>query len=290
MPDSAGRLRVATAFLLALFIIGADATAQVRLFNNAPWQAPLRQQDSANSGAWWVTPLASALVPGTGQLMRGQDRGAFYLVAEAFLLQRFISLWAQANKEEDLYRNLALKVARAPFAPSMRDTVFEYFEQMGRYGQSGPYDTDPGPRLVPPVDEGTYNGNIWALARRTFFTANTTPPDTSIAYQSALAFYRSHAIGPNYQWSWEQAAIEQDLFRQTIKQGDDTFRQATQQLGLLLANHFISAVDALVSERLSRSGRRVAISHQLWFPGRQSWAGGGDQSGAGVRMVVEIGF
>jgi hypothetical protein len=216
--------------------------------------------------------------------MRGQDRGAIYLVAEAFVLQRFVSLWKQSHREENMYRDLALKVARAPFAPMTRDTVFEYFEQMGRYGESGPYDTDPGPRLAPPADETTYNGNIWALARHTYFTSSTTPPDTSIAYQSALAFYRAHAIGPNYLWSWKQAGIEQDLFRQSIKQGDDTFRQATQQLGLLLANHFISAVDALVSERLSRHGRRIRVAHQLWLPPTTQ------KTGAEARMLIEIGF
>jgi hypothetical protein len=224
----------------------------------------LRQPDSTHHSTW-LAPIASAIVPGTGQLLLGQDRGALYLIAEVFLLQRSISLWNESKAEERRYRDIALKVARAPFDGMIRDTVFEYFEQMGRYVESGAYDTDPGPALVPPTDEATYNGNIWALARRTYFRGTTTPPDTSIEFQTALAFYRGRAIGPNYRWSWRNASIEQDLFRQTIGQGDETFRRATQQLGLLLANHFISAVDAFVSERLSRRHRAVTLQHQLWL-------------------------
>lgn len=220
---------------------------------------------NAERGGSWFSPIASAIIPGSGQLIRKEDRGAIYIIAEVFLLQRFISLWNESRDEEKSYRELALKVARAPFGATLPDTVFEYFEQMGRYRESGAYDTDPGPALVPPTDESTYNGNIWALARRTYFSGTTVPPDTSIVFQTALAFYRSRAIGPNYQWSWQNAVVEQDLFRQTIQHGDETFRRATQQLGLLLANHFLSAVDAFVSERLSRGRRNVRLEHRLWF-------------------------
>jgi hypothetical protein len=229
----------------------------------APWKASITQ-DTLRRGPWFA-PVASAIVPGAGQLMRGEDRGAIYFIAEAFLLQRFISLWTASHREEDRYRELAIKIARAPFAPTLRDTVFEYFEQMGRYVESGPFDTDPGSRLVPPTDESTYNGAIWGLARRTYFSGTTTPPDTSVTYQSALAFYRRRAIGPGFQWSWQSLPAEQDLFRQTIKQGDDNFRQATRQLGLLLANRFLSAVDAFVSEKLSHRARGLRLDHQVWL-------------------------
>jgi hypothetical protein len=133
--------------------------------------------------------------------------------------------------------------------------VFEYFEQMGRYVESGPFDTDPGSAIVPPTDEQSYNGQIWALARRTFFTdPDVTPPPDAPEYQRALAFYGSRAIGPNYQWSWRNAGLEQDLYRQAIRQSDQAFRQASQGLGLLLANHLLSAVDAAITERLARRG------------------------------------
>lgn len=216
------------------------------------------------SRATWARPLASGIVPGTGQLLGGRERGALYLVAEAFLLTRALALGAEGRRERDRYRRLALVVARAQFAQVDTDTVFEYFEQMGRYVESGPFDTDPGTALVPPVDERTYNGQIWALARRTFFAdPDVTPPPDAPEYQRALAFYTSRAIGPNYQWSWRNAGLEQDLYRQAIRQSDRAFRQASQGLGLLLANHLLSAVDAAITERLARPGRGPRIETRL---------------------------
>jgi hypothetical protein len=215
--------------------------------------------------ATWVRPLASGIVPGTGQLLGGRERGALYLVAEAFLLTRVLSLSAEGRRERDRYRELARVVARAAFAPSEADTVFEYFEQMGRYVESGPFDTDPGPAIVPPADERTYNGQIWALARRTFFPdPDVPPPPDAPEYQRALTFYSSRAIGPNFQWSWRNAGLEQDLYRQTIRESDEAFRHASRGLGLLLANHILSAVDAAITERLARRGGAVQVESGLY--------------------------
>lgn len=212
-----------------------------------------------------MRPLASGIVPGTGQLLAGRERGALYLVAEAFLLTRVLSLSAEGRRERDRYRELARVVARAPFGPTDADTVFEYFEQMGRFVESGPFDTDPGPGIVPPADERTYNGQIWALARRTYFAdPEVVPPPDAPEYQRALSFYTSRAIGPNFQWSWRNAGLEQDLYRRTIRESDEAFRQASQGLGLLLANHILSAVDAAISERLARRGRAVQVRSGLY--------------------------
>ena len=211
----------------------------------------------------WLPPVASLVVPGSGQILQGQSRGAIYLAVEGLLLVRFFSFQADGRRESDRYRDLAFRVARAPFGPSVRDTVFEYFEQMGRYVESGPFDTDPGPGLVPPVDERTYNGDIWTLARNTFFTNPDSIPDVeSEEYQRALQFYRSRAIGPEFLWSWRNAGLEQDLYRQSIRKSDEGFRRATQQLGLLLANHLISAVDGFVTGRLG-GGKRIAVRSAL---------------------------
>jgi hypothetical protein len=210
--------------------------------------------------AEWARPLASAVIPGAGQLMARRDRGALYLVAEAFLLTRILGLNAEGRRERDRYRELAWVVARGQYLPAVQDTVFEYYEQMGKYVESGPFDADPGPGFEPTTDERTYNGQIWALARRTFFPdPDQPPPADSPEYQRALAFYTGRAVGPGFQWSWRNAGLEQDLYRQTIRQSDDAFRAATQHLGLLLANHVLSAVDAFISERLSQGGRTIAL-------------------------------
>jgi len=213
----------------------------------------------------WLPPLASAIIPGSGQLMMGQERGALYLAIEALLITRFFALQGDGRQAADRYRDLALQVARQPFNPVIRDTVFEYFEQMQKFIESGPFDTDPGAALVPPTDERIFNGSIWRLARETFFTNPDSLPDPgSLEYQQALEFYRRRAIGENFRWSWRNAGLEQDLYRQSIQRSDESFRQASQYLGLVLANHLLSAIDAFVTVRLSRNGRTVHLNSAIW--------------------------
>lgn len=229
------------------------------------------------SPAPWLPPAASALLPGTGQLLQGNNRGAVYLAVEGLLLLRFVSFYTEGQQESDRYRDLAFSVARAPYQPTVRDTTFEYFEQVGKYVDSGPFDADPGPGFEPPTDARSYNGSIWLLARQTFFAHPDSIPDpASPEYQRALEFYRARAVGPNFLWSWRNAGLEQDLYRGSIEQSDESFRRATQHLGLLLANHLISAVDAFITGRLGkrdrltvRSGLAAGLSGEPW-----RWTGG----------------
>jgi hypothetical protein len=251
---------------------GAPARFHVPGFVALPAEQGARPQ--------WLATLSSALVPGTGQLLLRQDHAVIYLIAEAFFLYRFISLSDKAGSDEARYRDLAFRVARASFGPVQSDTVFEYFEQMGVYVESGAFDTEPGPALVPPTDESSYNGRIWSLARKTYFSNPESPPDTATSeYRTALEFYRRRAVGPNFQWSWRTSPFEQDLYRQSIAQGDEAFRRASTHLGLLLANHFLSMVDAFVSQRLAGRGAPVELDHRL-----RSGAPGSFQLEFGLRI------
>ncbi len=224
---------------------------------------PFVVDSSTLASPGWVRPISPAIIPGSGQLMASQDRGVVYLAVEAFLVIQLISSSGEGTRERDRYKDLAFTIARAPFAPARRDTTFEYFEQMERFIESGPFDTEPSSSLVPPTDELTYNGSIWRLARETFLADPVDPDTSSTEYQSALAFYRERAIGPNFQWSWRDAGLEQDLYRQSIKRSDDAFRSSTQYLGLLLANHLLSAIDAFVSYRLSENGTTAQLQSSL---------------------------
>jgi hypothetical protein len=232
----------------------------------------------------WLRPVASAVLPGAGQLLGGQDRGVLYLAAEVVLVATYFGARSEGRRERNRFRDLAFTVARAPFEPMLRDTVFEYFEQLEKFNESGPLDVDPGPGFVPPTDERTYNGQIWALARQTFFADPDDPPDPeSEEFLRALEFYRSRAVGPNFFWSWRDAGLEQDLYRQSIRQSDAAFRRATQRLGLILVNHLLSTVDAFISERLSRRRRPTRVQALIW-----SLPGGADGIGAGV--VIDVAF
>ncbi len=222
-------------------------------------------QDTSTNHVGWLAPAASAVIPGTGQLLNNQDRGLVYLAAEVLLLNRYFSSRSTGNRERDRFRELAFTIARAPFAPTVRDTVFEYFEQVGMFVESGPFDADPGPGFSPPLDETTFNGQVWALARKTFFPDPDNPPDQeSEEFLRALEFYRDRAVGPNFLWSWQDADSDRDLFRRSIRESDAAFRRATQQIGLVLVNHLLSTVDAFVSQRLSRRNRQADLTSWIW--------------------------
>src|SRR5437773_1684296 len=217
---------------------------------------PQQQEPSARV---FVRPLASLLLPGTGQLLAHQDRGAVYLAAEVYLVSRFLQLDHEAMAEARRFQNLAFDVARRSFGPVRRDTIFEYYEQMDRFAESGSYDTDPGAAFAPESDPRTYNGAVWLLARRTYWEDPAVPPDpTSLQYWRAVQFYQARAVGPNFQWSWRDHSLEHEVFRDFIRRSDDAFRRAQNQVGLLLAYHVLSTVDALISARLSAAAGRAA--------------------------------
>lgn len=218
--------------------------------------------DSATTAArarLWLPPLASLVVPGSGQLITGRDRGLVYIAAEVYLLSRYVQLLQDGHHGSSRYRELAFTVAQRGFATARRDTVFEYYETLERFTASGVFDRNPTGAFTPEDDPSTYNGTVWLLAQRTFWPDPTHPPAPGTQpYIDAINFYRAHAIGPNYQWSWQDAPLEQEEYRATIRASDNAFRNAQNQLGLLLANHLASAIDALISSRLSAGLRRPA--------------------------------
>ncbi len=233
--------------------------------------------DSAGAAArarLWVRPVASLILPGAGQVWAKQDRGLIYLATEALVLSRYLQLSHDAHRGASRYRELAFAVARRGFTATRRDTVFEYYETMERFTSSGEFDSDPGPGVAPETDPTTYNGSVWLLARRTFWSdPDIPPPPTSPEYQLALQFYRGHAVGPDFRWSWHDASLEQEEFRATIRSSDNAFRRAQSQLGMLLANHLVSAIDALISSRLTAGLHRPTTVHTTWLGGRWTQVG-----------------
>ena len=217
------------------------------------------QQQQEPPASVLVRPLASLIIPGMGQLMAHQDRGAVYIAAEVYLLSRYLQLDHEATVEARRFQSLAFDVARQSFVPLRRDTIFEYYEQMERFAESGRYDADTGPAFIPESDPATYNGSVWLLARRTFWADPNIPPDpTSLQYWKALQFYQARAVGPNFLWSWRNHSLEHEVFRDYIRRSDNAFRRAQNQVGLVLANHVLSAVDALISARMSAAAGRAA--------------------------------
>ncbi|MDO8667091.1 MAG: hypothetical protein Q7J79_10795, partial [Gemmatimonadales bacterium] len=154
----------------------------------------------------WIRPLASLVLPGSGQLLGGQERGLAYLATEVWLVARALSLAQQGRRERSAFQELAYAVARRPFSSVRQDGPFEYYESMGHFVASGDYDSDPGTAFVPEPDTATFNGSVWLLARRTFLENPDSLPDpASPAYGAAIAFYTSRAVSGAFRWSWRDA-------------------------------------------------------------------------------------
>ena len=172
---------------------------------------------------------------------------------------QFVRDTREASRQRAEYREVARRVARGPFSDARPVGDFAYYEKMSQHVESGVYDRIPGGELQPETDTGTYNGDQWLLARQTYWAnVDQPPPTSSDAYMAALNFYRARAIGPEYRWSWRDAQLEQDLFRRTIGLSNDAVRRSIADLGIILANHALSMVDAYVSIRLQQpaSGAR----------------------------------
>src|SRR5207237_2890856 len=80
--------------------------------------------DSLIRARIFLRPLASLLVPGTGQSRAHQDRGALYLAAEVYLVSPFVQLDREAVREADRFQELAFDSARRPYLPPHRHTIF----------------------------------------------------------------------------------------------------------------------------------------------------------------------
>ena len=221
--------------------------------------------------AWWM-PLASAALPGAGQALMRQDRFIAYASVEAVAWLRFSAERREGRRQRRAYRDLANRVARAWFSTEFPSGNFEYYERMQHYVESGVFDENPmSVDLEPELDTLTFNGALWLLARRTYWEHPDSVPETSSpAWTNAAEFYLERAVRPEFRWSWRNAQLEHDLFRRTIAESNEASRQAVQALGIVLANHVLSTVDAYVTLRLwnrRQEPRSLGVAATLpWAP------------------------
>ncbi len=200
--------------------------------------------------SWWP-PLASAVLPGAGQAMLGQDRALAYIAVEGYGWLRYASDVREGQRQRSAYRALAAQVARAYLSDDSPIGDFEYYERMEHYVESGVFDTSPEEGLQPETNPESFNGFIWLRARTTYWEDPAIPPPpASQQYFAALEYYADRAIQPAYRWSWRNAQLEQDIFRRTIERSNDAFRRSIQDLGVIIANHALSTVDAYITVRI----------------------------------------
>ncbi len=197
--------------------------------------------------------LLSALLPGMGQRTLGQDRWVAYMAAEIWAWAQYLERRREGRRLQKGYRDLAWLVARRVSIGRRVDGNFEYYESMTEFRSSGAYDLDPEESGVQPeVDGDTYNGFIWELAREIYFLDDPEAPaeERAIQYDKAIRYYLSRAIPPTLAWNWSDNDLQQAEFAELIRESDENLRRGTTMIGLILANHLLSAVDALVTGRL----------------------------------------
>lgn len=216
-------------------------------------------------------PVASLVLPGLGQAVLRQDRFIAYLAVEAWSVLEFANQRMEARRQQDRYRGLARDVARSLYGPTFPVGTWAYYESMEKYLESGVFDRLPGGDVDPDIDESTYNGAMWFLARTTYWTDPAVAPATSSPeYRRAINFYLDRAVRSEYRWSWRNAQLEQDLYVRTIRRSNTSFREARAALGTVIANHLLSAVDAFVTLRVEgldgAGGRETRISARLPLP------------------------
>jgi hypothetical protein len=226
--------------------------------------------------SWWV-PLASAVVPGSGQALLGQDRFIAYLALETFALLGYVDQHKAQLRATSQYQALASNVARSLYSTDRPVGDWAYYELMEHWIESGVFNLVPGGTFTPEADVTTYNGAAWLLARQTYWNdPNIQPDTTSAAYRKSITFYLARAIQPQYRFSWRNAQLEQDVYIQKIQERNQAARDARLQLGILIANHLLSMVDAYVTLRvhggLGAPGAPTSLAATIpWAPfGRPS--------------------
>lgn len=213
----------------------------------APRQGPLLSPDSA----WWV-PLSSTLLPGLGQIRLGQNRFVAYLAVEGYALLGWASGQAAVRREVRTFRALARDVGRAFVDGNQAIGSWDYYESMEKFIESGVYDRTLGTGVFSPENDlETFNGNVWLKARQlNWSNPDVEPPRNSAEYQLAKSYYDSLSVKANFRWSWRNAQLEWDDYRQSIRRKNDASREARHYLALVAVNHLLSTVDAFVTLRL----------------------------------------
>ena len=218
----------------------------------------------------------SAIIPGGGQRMLGQQRWIAYVAVETWAWVQFIDWRRKGGELRGEYRDLAWFVARRVSSGPRVDGDFEYYEAMLHHLASGAFDSDPlTDGIQPETDSETFNGKMWNLARDLFLPPDEPITSDSEAYRKALEYYGTRAYGAPFAWNWGSGGLQQSVYRELIRSSDENLRRSTTMVGLILANHLLSVVDALVSSRLRLEEGRpetLALLPHPWDRTPGGWA------------------
>jgi hypothetical protein len=217
-----------------------DSAANLRASESRDWLSRLGLPSPTIARRRLVSPIASAAIPGLGQALLGQSRSLAYVAVEAIAWWRYTTDMHSRDAEQERFKDLARRVARAQFSASPPDSDWTYYEMLRDYKESGQYSlAPPGAPVMPDTDARTFNGSRWLLALST----NTTPAE-------ALAQYERTAVKQDFRWSWSNTGLQYDIFIRETDKRNDANRAMVHDLLVIGANHVVSMVDAFTTMRL----------------------------------------
>jgi len=203
-----------------------------------PWRLSERAQSYA--------PLVSAILPGGGQVLLGNDRFIGYVAVEALTWWKYSKDVREQRQQESAYKSLARRQARSRFTNESPDLLpdgdWAYYEKMRDFLESGSFSLSSSGPVMPDTDATTYNGSRWALAQSTYSSR-----------EAALQQYMEVAVRPEFAWSWKSAQFQFDIFKRTTDKRNDAHRAGYTDLIILGANHILSMIDAFSTIRLRAS-------------------------------------
>ena len=262
---TAPRAKAQEALALRAGVSRVDQADTVPLATHSRVEERSRMLSAVDRLPLWSAPIASAILPGLGQVRLKKDRFVGYLAAEAFLVLQYAKNNKEANDNTLEYRAIARDIARRNFPGTHPDTVWQYYEKVGKFLESGAFTRAHSGPTLPETDPETYNGEQWILARQAFgIPLDLTDASGYPNYADALSLYESRAITAAYGWSWRNAQLERDVFTKSIGRSNAAYRRANNALVALIANHLLSAVDAFASVRLIQAaGGEMRVSASI---------------------------
>lgn len=214
-----------------------DSLRSVEIHRARSLQSPTAQKFS---------PIASMIVPGSGQYMLRDNRFIGYVAVEVLSWLQYTKNVREQRAQESEYKSLARRVARAGFAAGSPDDLpdgdWAYYEKLRDFDRSGVFSFTVGGPITPETDTTTYNGSRWQLAQATFSTRD-----------GAIAEYMRTAVRPEYEWSWKSAQLQKDRYIRTTDKRNDAYRAGLLNLMVIGANHVLSMIDAFTTIRLRAS-------------------------------------
>jgi hypothetical protein len=246
---------------------------QVRLasqydFSTAEAYAQRENDEKKGKLSPGVSLLLGVLVPGLPQFLDGRPRAWAYFAAEGVAVGGLLLLNSRGNSYENRYINLA-RAARGNFVyPGMRNNPTEevdlmasgygeYYEDLLKWTSSGDYDNDPNQQGVQPeTDPRTYNGHQWEIARINNFTGSNgglPVPLNEAEQQAALDAYLAKVYLRELNWDWTGLEAENGEYDRLFDRSESSYRNRNKFTGLLVANHIISVLDVLITQRLNNS-------------------------------------